>query len=337
MREFATGAELLLSDREEPPMSTGSPELDSLVGGIRRNMFYLFYSSDKQLIETLFMFLVTNALKHNNRGLPRVAYMLCGNYRKERTNLAIEELAELVEDSGFYMEEAFQRLIIFTASSADQQALLVNELLKLLEREENVSLVLIRGIFKLHFDDARVKDRHVVREEVQRSIGRLRQVCAERGIPIVASAREIKVKGEVQPRPESSSFLMHAANVIIYLRRRQKGSRYNRAFLIDHPTRPPGSLEYHFVVNEELGRETKPFRQSFQEMVERLRHGFKEPLVSQNRKTAFELLVEAWASELGAMSFSEGIKMLDLILLVSVIENRSILENVLKQLERIRN
>jgi hypothetical protein len=121
--------------------------------------------------------------------------------------------------------------------------------------------------------------------------------------------------------------------VIIYLRRRERGSRWNRAFLVDHPTRPPGSVEYHFVVDEELGRETKPFRQSFTEIVERLRREFREALVSKNRKTAFELLVETWAAELGAMSFSESFKMLDLILLASVIENRSLHEKVKRKLQ----
>ena len=75
-----------------------------------------------------------------------------------------------------------------------------------------------------------------------------------------------------------------------------------------------------------MGRETKPFRQSFQETLGRLRREFKQPLVSKNRKTAFELLVKAWGAELGAMSYAESFKMLDLGLLVSVIENRRLHE-----------
>jgi len=333
MSGFISGLELSLFETETEPLSTGSPELDDLIGGIRNGMFYLFYSSEKQLIETLFQHLVANALEPNKQGPPTVVYMLCGNYRKERTNLGIEELAELVEDSGFHMWEALRRVQIFTASSADQQALLVDGLIRLLEQKNNVSLVIVRGIFKLHKDDARIKNRRVVGEEVQRSIIRLKQACVERNIPIVASGREVKVRAQILPQPESSSFLRHTANVIIYLRRRERGSRWNRAFLVDHPTRPPGSVEYHFVVNEELGRETKPFRQSFTEIVERLRREFREALVSKNRKTAFELLVETWAAELGAMSFSESFKMLDLILLASVIENRSLHEKVKRKLQ----
>jgi hypothetical protein len=71
---------------------------------------------------------------------------------------------------------------------------------------------------------------------------------------------------------------------------------------------------------------------SFQEMLEKLRREFKEPLISKDRKTAFELLVNAWGAELGAMSYAESFKMLDLMLLVSVIENRSFHEEVNRKL-----
>jgi len=178
--EYVTASQLLEASQKTEPTSTGSPELDTLLGGgIHRGFFYLFYG-EETLIDTLFQHLTTHALKTNDRGRPKTIYMLAGNYCKERTNLSIEELAELAEDSGYHMEEALRRVQIFTASSADQQAFLVHRLADLLERESNVSLVLVRGIFKLHSDEVRIRDRHVVQEEVQRSISRLRQLCAEK-------------------------------------------------------------------------------------------------------------------------------------------------------------
>lgn len=330
--EYATGVQLLTASNSETPLKTGSPELDDLTGGIRKGMFYLFYGK-KQLIEPLFQHLTTQALRPSEKGSPKICYILCGNYRKERTNLAIEELAQLIEDSGFHMWEALRRIQIFTASSADQQALLVDKLREFLEGEENVSLVIVQGIFKLHKDDARQRNKHVVWEEIQRSITGLWQTCAERGIPVVASGREMRVRGEVQPQPESSSFLRHLSNVIVYLRRRQKGSKYNRAFLIDHPAKPPGSVEYHFEVDETVGRETRPVRQSFQDLVERLRRELKEPMKSVKRKTAFEHLVETWASELGAITYAESFKLLDLMLLISDTELRSLLEDLRSNLQ----
>jgi len=332
MTEYVTGLQLLDQQTAEENLSTGSPELDQLIGGIQRGLFYFFYGH-KTLMETLFRHMTVQALATNSLGRPIVVYMLLGNYRKERTNLGLEELAELMEDSGFHMWEALQRVQIFTASSADQQVLLVDGLIRLLMEETNVSLVIVRGIYKLARDDPRVRNRHVVYEEVQQSINSLRNICAEKRIPIVASGRDSTAKTKRKPMPESSLFLRHCANVIIYLRKRKRDSKYNRAFLVDHPLRPLGSVEYHYSVDFKLGRETKPFRMSYQELVDKLRKEFQDPLRSENRRTAFELLVQAWSDELGAMSYAESFKMLDLMLLISTLENRSMLEKLMRQLE----
>ncbi len=334
MTEYVTGQELMQRHLQERPLSTGSPELDRLVGGIGNGLFYFFYG-EKQLMEVLFQHMTVNALATNERGKPTVVYMLLGNYRKERTNLGLEELAELIEDSGFHMWEALKRVQIFTGSSADQQVLLVEGLIRLLMEETNISLVIVRGIYKLAKDDPRIRNRHVVYEEIQQSINSLRNICAEKGIPIVASGRTSDEKAKRKPMPESSLFLRHCANVIIYLRSRKKGAKYNRAFLVDHPLRALGSVEYHYVVDFKMGRETKPFRMSYQELVNKLRREFQDPLRSENRRTAFDLLVQAWSDELGAMSYAESFKMLDLMLLISTLENRSMLEKIGTDIERL--
>jgi BMFP domain-containing protein YqiC/RecA/RadA recombinase len=335
--DYIEASQLLENPQYPKPMSTGSQELDGLLdGGIHRSLFYHFYGP-RPLLEILFRHLTINALKPSSKERPKVAYMLLNNYRKERANLGIEELAELAEDSGFNIWESMNRIRIFTASSADQQALLAEELEKFLNSEEDVNLVLVDGIFKLHHDDARKRERHRVREEVQRSITRLRQLCMERGIAIVSSGRQTAKLGKLIPQPESSSFLRHTANVIVYLRARQQGSLYNRAFLLDHPLRGPGSVEYRFRVDETLGRETKPFRQSFQEVVERLRREVKNPLVDVDRKKAFDQHLEAWASELGAMSYAESFKVLDLMLIISVLDNRKKLEEANLKIKQLEN
>jgi hypothetical protein len=51
------------------------------------------------------------------------------------------------------------------------------------------------------------------------------------------------------------------------------------------------------------------------------------------RREAFDLLIEAWSAELGAVSFAETVKLLDLLFLVSVVENRSVGENLRRRME----
>jgi hypothetical protein len=331
---FITGLQQLQASTGVKPISTGSPELDEITGGIRQDMFYLYYG-EKPLIEILFRHVLAHSLEARFPGdRPVAVYMICGNYRRERIDIDTDLMVELIESSGFHMEEALQRIYFFTASSADQQGLLVEELERLIERESNISLVMIRGIYKLHRDDARTRNRHVVVEEVQRSIIRLRQICARRGIPIVASGREARSR-RLLPQPEASSFLKHLANVIIYLRGRGKDSRYNRAFIVKSPTRTPRSIEYCYQVDEELGRTTPPFRQSFQDRVSKLRREFQDALMDSGRRTAFDGLVKAWSGELGAMSYAETMKMLDLMLLVSALDNRSLINKLQDKVDRL--
>lgn len=51
-------------------ISTGSNELDCLLGGgIRDGLFYYFYGK-RRLVEELFRYLAVNALRHNEKGGP---------------------------------------------------------------------------------------------------------------------------------------------------------------------------------------------------------------------------------------------------------------------------
>ena len=331
---FVTGLELLLSGSEETGLSTGSPELDRLLGGITRDRFYYFYG-DPELLEDLFRHLLVNALKPTARNSePRAVYILCGNYRVEKTLIETEPLTRLLVASGMAPEGSLNRIYVLTASSADQQSLLVEELERLLEREPEFNLVLVRGIYKLQKDDARVRERRKVGEEIQRSIVKLRQMCASRNIPLVASGRAVNRRRGL-PQPEGSSFLKHIANVIVYLRRREKTSEYNRAFVVKNPAQGSGSVEYRFEVREEMGRSTPPFRVSFQEMVSKLRREFKDALLKLDRRDAFEKLVEVWSSELGAMSYAESLTLLDLMLLVAAVDNRTHLSELLQHIRTL--
>ncbi|MBT7346945.1 hypothetical protein HN807_07680 [Candidatus Bathyarchaeota archaeon] len=78
MTEYYTGQELLNRYTTENQLSTGSPELDKLIGGIQRGLFYFFYG-EKKLMETLFQHMTTRALAANEKGKPVVVYMLMGN------------------------------------------------------------------------------------------------------------------------------------------------------------------------------------------------------------------------------------------------------------------
>jgi hypothetical protein len=196
-----------------------------------------------------------------------------------------------------------------------------------------VSLAMIRGIYKLQLDDARKRGREKVAIEMQTSIGKMKRVCSAHGIPLVASARA--VDAERMPRPEASSYLDHLANIIVYLRRRDKRGTYNRAFLLKSPTRPTSSTEYRFREVKETGRITPPIRMSFNDQVTRLRSEYRDAIVKPTRKEAFDRLVEAWSNEMGAITYAESVSMFDLMLLTAAVENRRLITELTTRLDAL--
>jgi len=84
-----------------------------------------------------------------------------------------------------------------------------------------------------------------------------------------------------------------------------------------------------------MGRTQPAIRASFQELLSRMRTEYKDALMSKGRREAFDKLVEAWSSELGAISYAESLSLMDLILLTGEVDNRTFLEYMKARLDII--
>ena len=84
-----------------------------------------------------------------------------------------------------------------------------------------------------------------------------------------------------------------------------------------------------------MGRLTQAARASFQDHLNRMRTEYKEAIVSKGRREAFDRLVEAWSSELGAISYAESLSLMDLILLTGEVDNRAYLEALRLKLDNL--
>jgi hypothetical protein len=319
-------AQKLASSRQATSVSTGSPQLDELTSGIKAETLYLFYGED-ELTDTLLIHLLAHSLRPTDQNPePEAVYVICGNYRVEHIVVDTEPLIQLIEAMGQQPEDALRRVRVLVASSADQQANLAAELERVIKSSKDMRLVLVKGIYKLGRDDARKRNRNRVHEEVQRSIASMKRICAEAGVPLVASARESH-SGRV-PVPEASSYLGHLAGVIIYLRRRERGTRYNRAYVLKSPLTVQRAKEYAYKDDLTMGRTTPPIRMSFEDLLTRLRSEYREALVKKGRREAFDRLVEAWSAELGAISYAESLSLMDLVLLTGLVDDRRVSEEL---------
>ena len=326
-------AQRLASSRRATRVPTGSPQLDELTGGVEGDAMYLFYGDD-ELTEALFSHLLANALIPTEcEPGPEAVYVICGNYRVERIMVDTEALFRLLESRGLDPEEALGRVRILVASSADQQASLAEELGRVVSGSGRTRLVLVRGIYRLGRDDARRTHRDQVRDEVQRSIAAMKRTCATAGIPLVASSRE--VAAGLVPSPEASSYLDHLAGFIVYLRKRERGARFNRAYVLKSPLTVQRSREYNFDGDGELGRTTPPIRMGFEDLLARLRSQYREALVRAGRREAFDRLVEAWSQELGAVTYAESLSMLDLLLLTGLVDDRRVSEELIDRVTEV--
>lgn len=335
MSGFTRGLERFLSSLDEDALSTGNDKLDILLGGLRPGQLYMVYG-DLDPVEELLSHILVQSLKPGGGAEnPRSVYMLCGNYRVEKTLLSTESLIRLLEASGLAAEDALRRVYVLCAFSADQQARLVDEVEGLMERDTEIRLVLVRDIAKLVTDDARSRNRAERTQSLQRANLRLKQICAERNVPLVVSCRARKGKSRL-PLPEGGEFLRHLANVILYLHRREKSAPYAKAYLLKHPAQGPRTVEYSLKGGEDMGRSTPPFRVSFEETVAKLRKEFQKALMDRERREAFNGLVEAWSSELGAMGYAESLTLLDLMLLAAAVDNRSLIAKLRGDFEDLR-
>ncbi len=327
------GAQQLASIQQATIIPTGSTQLDDLTGGVKAETLYLFYG-DEALTDQLLLHLLANALTPTpHRPEPEAIYIICGNYRVEHITIDTEPLIQLLKATGQQPEDALKRVRVLVASSADQQANLTTELERAIKASTRTRLVIVKGIYKLGVDDARKQHRERVHEEVQRSISSMKRICAEAGIPLVASARETN-RGRV-PVPEASSYLNHLAGVIIYLRRRERGAAYNRAYVLKSPITTQRAREYAYEEKTTMGRTTPAIRMSFEDLLARLRSEYKDALVKQGRRDAFDRLVEAWSQELGAISYAESLSLMDLILLTGLVDDRRISQELTTRISDI--
>jgi len=232
---FASALAILEKKDEAPSLSTGSPELDGLIGGLKGGLFHLFYSSDGGgLSDGLLHRLLVKAVRDE---YGRAVYLVCGNYRRSRTVLDSEFLISLIEAEGLDLHDVLSRIHIVCAFSERQQMRAPSLIGELLESHDGFTLIAAQQVTKIFHGKHAI--RHESPTEFTGMISRLKGLCSGTGITLVATCRP-SGRGRPIPLPEGGSFLRHAANSIVYMR-----------------TSPGGALSAHVVKHpdkEKMGR-----------------------------------------------------------------------------------
>ena len=225
---FENALALLRRRRDSRPLSTGSPELDRLTGGLEPGLFYLFYGDkDCELPDALLHRLLIEAVREEGA---RAVYLLCGNYRRSRTTMDPELVLSHIEEEGLDAADALSRIHIFCSFSERHLMRAPDLVEELLEGYDGFTLVAVQQIAKIFYGRRAVRFEEPT--EFTGMVSRLKAMCSERGVVLAATTRTSGRGGPI-PAPEGGSFLRHAANAIVYLRASRKGAVM--AYVVEHP------------------------------------------------------------------------------------------------------
>jgi RecA/RadA recombinase len=320
----------LLEDRAY--ISTGCPELDQLLGnGITLGAFYLFYGEADSGIDLLIHQLMANSLIGDADD--RVVYLNCGNYREDKTILNIPSLVYILEAGKLDPRETLDKITVFCAFSEEQQEQVIEEIRGIIEHGETIRLLVIHDVAKL-FTSQGPHEAYKRIPRLQRAISRLWQICAARGVAVVASCSPTNArKGEI-PKPEGGRYVSHLANVIVYLDKTSGLVSTIQAFLLKHSALPPRRIMLSVEGEKIMGRITVPFKMRFEQELESLK-SYRDALRDLEEQAAYDAIIKACTSEQGAMANTDIPTILNAMLLTGLVDSMKRIARLERRLESV--
>jgi len=307
-------ASALLESRNA--LTTGYGALDALMGPLRGGRLHIFYGAS-QFIDELAHRLVVRC---SREGL--VAYMNNTNYYSEKTLLRADLLATQAKSEGVEPSSVLEGVYFVAAYSEFRQQKATVALEAAIRREPSTRMILVHNIAA--FIDGNEKNRAAVMGGIHRSVSALWRLATERDLVMVVTAKADLVPG----------LAVELAGVVVKVRAEGGGLQ---AWLMKHPEKETpavsqigcepcgsrGALERGMKGGETLmGRVTPPFRQLYQELLERLRRNYLPLLRDPSHRKGFDaLLSEAWDREHAAMGNSETPLVLDALNLTANVHN----------------
>ncbi len=296
-------------------LTTGYAALDDLVGPLRGGRLHLFYGPPG-FIDELAHRLVVRCSKE---GL--VAYMNNTNYYSEKTLLRADLLASIAKGEGVEPSSVLGSVYFVAAYSEFRQQKATAALEEALRREPSTRMILVHNIAA--FVKGNEKNREAVMEGIHRSVSTLWRAAMEMGLLMVVTARADWIPG----------LEAELAGVIVKVRAEGEGLH---ASLIKHPERETPAVRqiYGMASGEKggevlMGRVTPPFRQLYQELLEKLRRNYIPLLRDPSHRKGFDALLSgAWDREHAAMGNSETPLVLDALNLTANIHNSGAIEEL---------
>lgn len=216
-------------------MTTGSPELDSLVDGIQGGQFYLFYGNNRTILDGLVHGLLINCvLPVKEHGFESMAVYInnVDYYQPDKSVvLSSEKIGIAAKCACMEPKIVFKNLFVQIAYNEQHQLAVAKQVSDFIEscKGENIKLLVVNNLTKF-FRESKNKNRAAtILKEV---LGVLCKTCARHKVALICTSDANVTSRGVIPRPLGGTFLKHTLNVIVHLRDFQFSSF--KATLVKH-------------------------------------------------------------------------------------------------------
>ena len=228
-------------------MTTGSANLDSLIDSIQEGQFYLFYGSNKLLLDGLVHGLLVNCVlpkqKHGFGSM--VLYINNTDYYQPDNSkvLSPERSAITAKYAGIEPKTVFKNIFVQIAYNQKHQLSIAKQIADFISRNQNIRLLVVKNLTK-YFKESKYKN--YTATMLKEVLGILCKVCTQNRIALICTGDANATSRGVVPRPIGGTYLKHAFNVIVYLRESISRPQAYKATLIKHQySKTPKSAVLH--------------------------------------------------------------------------------------------
>lgn len=218
-------------------MTTGSSSLDALIDSIQEGQFYLFYGSNKAILDGLVYGLLVNCVLpiREKHGFESMAlYMNNVDYYQpdKWVILSPEKIAIAAKCAGIEPKIMFKNLFVQIAYNQQHQLAVAKQVSEFVESRQDIRLLVVSNVTKFFKES---KHKNYAANLLKETLGILCKICAEYKIALIFTGDANVTSKGVIPRPIGGTYLKHAINVIVHFK--ESSTSYPLAFkatLIKH-------------------------------------------------------------------------------------------------------
>jgi hypothetical protein len=314
-------------------LTTGSGDLDSLIGGIEAGSFYLFYG-EPEILDLMIHRLLVNCVMPVEKGGfgSKAIYFNNTDYYVGKSIIDPSRLGMLAKHAGVDPALVFKNVEVASAFNEARQLLVASEVANLITEDNAFKLLAVHNITRFLENS---KNRKESQETLKKVVGNLWRTASKNCVALVITVdTPNSVRGFV-PKPFGGIFIRQSASILVHFKKLNNSSILShKVTLVKHPyKRAPQSVVLYVRQAGSLdlmtGRNVPSFQQLHDEQVDYLKRFFQNSLVDLgNRGVLDTLFGGAWNVEQKALSNLKDLTLLDGLNLTASVDTRALIESI---------